>query len=105
MSKPKITQKQARANEQAVWRVYPEATYFGVDDKSKFPHPENCVCQVYDNSGLGGNGKFIDSKVIGEGDTYEEAWADALKRLIPVEQHPHRIAGGQRVLPQVPACA
>jgi len=76
-------------NEQAVWKVYPEATYFGVDDKSKFPHPENCVCQVYDNSGLDDKGNFIDSKVIGEGNTYEEAWADAVRRLPPL-RHPHR---------------
>ncbi len=71
----KITQKQARANEQAVWKVYPEATFWGVDDKSKFPHPEQCVCQVYRS------GDINDTTVIGEGDTYEEAWADAVKRL------------------------
>ena len=70
----KITQKQARTNEQAVWAVYPKATYFGVDDKKNFPHPEWCVCQVYKSGAL-------NAKVIGEGDTYEEAWADAAKRL------------------------
>jgi hypothetical protein len=83
MSKPKITQKQARANEQAVRRVYPKATYFGVDAKKNFPHPEQCVCQVYES-------EDFNAKVIGDGDTYEEAWADVLKRLIPVERHPHR---------------
>ena len=46
---PKITQKQARANEQAVWAVYPKATYFGVDAKKNFPNPEMCVCQVYES--------------------------------------------------------
>ncbi len=71
---PKITQKQARANEQAVWEVYPEATYFGVDAKKNFPIPSHCVCQVYESDAF-------EAKVLGDGDTYEEAWADAVKNL------------------------
>lgn len=62
------------ANEQKVWAVYPEATFWGVDDKSKFPIPENCACEVYES-------EDINAKVIGEGDTYAEAWADAARRL------------------------
>jgi hypothetical protein len=71
---PKITQKQARANEQAVWKVYPKATYWGVDAKKNFPHPEMCACEVYKSDAL-------NAPVIGTGDTYEEAWADAARRL------------------------
>ena len=67
----KIAQKQAR---EAVWAVYPEATFFGVGDKSKFPVPASCVCEVYES-------EAFNAKVIGSGDTYEEAWADAAKRL------------------------
>ncbi len=70
----KITQKQARANEEAVWKVYPKATYFGVDAKKNFSHPEFCVCEVYQSDDW-------DAPVIGTGDTYEEAWADAATRL------------------------
>jgi hypothetical protein len=66
----KITQKQARANEQAVWAVYPEATFWGVDAKRGRP---NAHCLVYQSEEV--------EKVIGEGDTYEEAWADAVSRL------------------------
>jgi len=61
-------------NEQKVWTVYPHATFFGVDDKSKFPHPEKCVCEVYESDDW-------DAPVIGSGDTYEEAWANAVKNL------------------------
>lgn len=72
--KKKIGEKQTRLNEQAVWEVFPKATYFGVDDKSKFPIPSNCVCQVYESDAF-------DAKVIGDGDTYNEAWADAASKL------------------------
>lgn len=61
-------------NEDKVWAVYPDATFFGVDDKSKFPHPEDCVCEVYES-------EDFDAKVIGTGNTYDEAWADAASRL------------------------
>jgi hypothetical protein len=73
-SKYKMERFGVGANEQAVWKVYPEATFWGVDDKSKFPIPENCACEVYES-------EDINAKVIGSGDTYEEAWADARKNL------------------------
>ena len=72
--KKKITQKEARANERKVWKVYPKATFFGVDDKSRFEKPEWCTCEVYQSDAL-------HSKVIGTGDTYDEAWADAASRI------------------------
>ena len=75
-----ITQKQARANEDAVWAVYPKATYFGVDAKKNFSHPENCVCEVYRSDALA-------APVIGSGDTYEEAWADAVAKLPNPNRH------------------
>src|SRR5271157_3566234 len=83
----KITQKQARANEQAVWDVYPKATYFGVDAKKNFPNPEMCVCQVYRSDDL-------NAPVIGEGDTYEEAWADAVAKLPNPNRHYDKFGEG-----------
>jgi hypothetical protein len=42
--------------------------------KKNFPHPEMCACEVYKSDAL-------NAPVIGTGDTYEEAWADAARRL------------------------
>jgi hypothetical protein len=73
-SKYKMERFGVGANEQAVWKVYPKATYFGVDAKKNFPHPEQCVCEVYESDDW-------NAPVIGTGDSYEEAWADARKNL------------------------
>ena len=59
------------STEEKVWELCPAATFFGVDDKRGNP---NAVCEVYESEDL-------DAKVIGEGDTYEEAWQNALKNL------------------------
>jgi hypothetical protein len=72
--KKKIGERETRKNEQKVWAKYPEATYFGVDDKKNFPNPAFCVCQVYESGDL-------NAKVIGDGDSYNEAWADAASKL------------------------
>jgi hypothetical protein len=65
------TRDYTMSTEEKVWKLCPTATYFGVDAKRGNP---NAVCEVYESDAF-------DAKVIGEGDTYEEAWKDALKNL------------------------
>jgi hypothetical protein len=64
--------KKEQADQKKVWKVYPQATYWGVDDKKNFG--PLAACEVYQSDAF-------DAPVIGEGNTSGEAWADAVKRL------------------------
>jgi hypothetical protein len=73
MTKEQRQLKEEQKYQNKVWAVYPNATYWGVDAKKNFPGPF-AACEVYESDDL-------DAPVIGEGDSYLEAWKDAASRL------------------------